>query len=255
NGLVMTPSSQELEPPGIPGRFSVWWLFVFGIVLTACLAMAWRIPILLWDNIDLVPIYQAWEDGHLARSDFWKVHDGSHLHTAAYAILLLTTRVSGGQTWLDCLVSVVLLSFSAAVLLRMVLREFGAWLHSGWGCVFVFLALYPGHLINLHWGWQVAVFVSLLGCIVPVYVLTDPRLAWKGDLLAVAVAVVGVLGFSTTLVAFPVALGLILLHRASSVAKRLLMCVPSAGYLGLCSRFGSAEPLQRSGEQIAGLAQ
>ncbi|MFC6839142.1 hypothetical protein [Xanthomonas theicola] len=219
--------SSQAKPAG------AWWMFAFGAIVLTWLTLTWRIPLLLWDNIDLVPIYQAWEEGRLGSSDFWKVHDGSHLHSAAYAILLLTTRASGGQTWLDCLVSMALLGLCGAILLRMALRDFGARLHRGWLWVFVFLALYPGHLINLQWGWQVAVFVGLLGCIAPVYLLTAPRLTWGANLLAVILAVAGVFGFSTTLVAFPVAVGLIVLHRTSSAARRLGMCAPWLAALAL----------------------
>ncbi|KQR18530.1 hypothetical protein ASF90_03425 [Xanthomonas sp. Leaf148] len=190
------------------------------------LTLRWHIPILLWDHLDIVPIYQAWQDGDLGASEFWKVHDGSHLHTAAYAILLLTTWVSHGQTWLDCLVSVAVLAVCGLLLVRMAIREFEGRLSPGWILVFVFLALYPAHLINLQWGWQVAVFVSLLGVIAPVYLLTSATLRWPANLCAVVCATVGVLGFSTALAAFPVAVWLIIRHRSHPLGLRLSMCLP-----------------------------
>ncbi|WP_217490843.1 hypothetical protein, partial [Xanthomonas euvesicatoria] len=64
-------------------RQLTWWVFFCAFGILTWLTFRWRIPILLWDHLDIVPIYQAWQDGHLGNSDFWKVHDGSHLHTAA----------------------------------------------------------------------------------------------------------------------------------------------------------------------------
>ncbi|WP_434026195.1 hypothetical protein [[Pseudomonas] boreopolis] len=177
------------------------------------LTLWWHIPLPLWDHIDLVPIYQAWEDGRLNSSAFWDVHDGSHFHASAYAVLLLTTWASHGRTWLDCLVSAAFLLVCAFIILRMVVRAFGDELPRRWMVFFMFLALYPGHLVNLQWGWQVAVFMSLLGAIGPVCVLTAERFSWKGNALGLMAAVVGVLGFSTALAVFPVALVLVLLRR------------------------------------------
>ena len=64
-----------------------------GLLLAATLQ--WHLPLMLWDHIDLVPIYDAWRRGDLAASQFWRIHDGSHFHSAAYAVLLATTWLSG----------------------------------------------------------------------------------------------------------------------------------------------------------------
>ncbi len=203
-----------------------------GVVFIALAALllagtlAWHLPMMLWDHIDLVPMYEAWQDGTLASSAFWQVHDGSHLHVAAYTVLLATTWASGGQPWLDCLASFVLLAIQALVLLRIaaaapVGRIQGAW----WGLLLL-IALTPGHLANLQWGWQVAVFISTLGAVAAIALLTRPDLPAAANLLAVALAAVGVLGFSTTLAAFPLALGLLATHPALPARRRLLLALP-----------------------------
>ena len=79
---------------------------VVALPLALCLLLAatlqLHLPLMLWDHIDLVPIYDAWQRGALAASQFWRIHDGSHFHSAAYAVLLATTWLSGGRPWLDC---------------------------------------------------------------------------------------------------------------------------------------------------------
>ncbi|MDO7932285.1 hypothetical protein Q6A26_11360 [Xanthomonas euvesicatoria pv. eucalypti] len=221
----VSPHSEGLRS-GFSMRQLTWWVFFCAFGILTWLTFRWRIPILLWDHLDIVPIYQAWQDGHLGNSDFWKVHDGSHLHTAAYAILLLTTWLSEGQTWLDCLVSSLILAVCSFFIVRMALRDFGARLSVGWMYGFVLLALYPGHLINLQWGWQVAVFVSLLGVVAPVYLLTNGVISWPANFGAVACATVGVLGFSTALAVFPVAIWLLIRRVGFPVGRRLTMCLP-----------------------------
>jgi hypothetical protein len=186
------------------------WL-VFAVAGAALLAatMCVHLPLMLWDHIDLVPLCQAWEAGRLAPAELFRVHDGSHLHAAAYAVLLLTTWLSHGQPWLDCAVSWGVLMVQAWWLLRLVAEHLPHARTGGWWLAFLFLALYPGHLPNLQWGWQVAVFISLLGAVVAVRLLSAPRLGAGGNFCAALAALVGVLGFSTTLAVYPVALALL----------------------------------------------
>ncbi|MGY1408703.1 MULTISPECIES: hypothetical protein [unclassified Luteimonas] len=203
-----------------------WFAFATLALLLLVATMAWHLPMMLWDHIDLVPMYEAWRDGTLASSAFWRIHDGSHLHVSGYAVLLLTTAASGGQPWLDCLASVCLLVLQAWILMRIagaapVGRIGGIWL-----LALLWLALNPGHLVNLQWGWQVAVFISTLGAVATIALLTRPGLSAIGNLLAVLLASLGVLGFSTTLAVFPIALGLLALHPGLSRAQRVLFALP-----------------------------
>ena len=85
------------------------WSLPLALCLMLLATWCVHLPMMLWDHIDLVPMYEAWRSGALGSSAFWQVHDGSHLHVAAYAVLLATTWASGGQPWLDCLASVALL--------------------------------------------------------------------------------------------------------------------------------------------------
>ena len=231
-----------------------WVAFVVLAALLLAATMAWHLPMMLWDHIDLVPMYEAWQSGSLASSAFWRVHDGSHLHVAAYAVLLATTGASGGQPWLDCLASVALLVAQALVLLRIAASAPAGRIQGVWWLLLLLLALHPGHLVNLQWGWQVAVFISTLGAVAAIALLTRPALTFPTNLLAVALASVGVLGFSTTLAVFPIALALLALHPALQVRQRVVLALPwlaagaallawlSAGRVGLAGGFpGVAE--------------
>lgn len=208
----------------IPAR--TWFAFAALAMALLAAALCWRLPMMLWDHIDLVPMYEAWRGGVLSSSAFWQVHDGSHLHVAAYALLLATTWASGGQPWLDTVAGFVLLLAQALVLLRMAGAEPAGRIQGPWLLVLLFIALNPGHLANLQWGWQVAVFISTLGAVAAIALLARPQLSAPGNLLAVLLASVGVLGFSTALAVFPVALGLLALHPGLGPGRRTLYALP-----------------------------
>lgn len=200
------------------------------VVFASLLLVAtWRyhIPLMLWDHLDLVPLYEAWRQGG-AVAELWRIHDGSHLHTAAYAVLLVTTHLSNGQPLFDCLVSWALLVTQAVLLLRIASRTLAGFREQlGIRLAVAFFALYPGHLANLQWGWQVAVFIStLFGAVIPVYVLTRERIGLGSSILGAASAVIGVMGFSTALAMFPVAIMLVATHREIPAIRRLVLAAP-----------------------------
>lgn len=199
------------------------------LALAALLAATlWlQLPLMLWDHIDLVPIYDAWRHGELAASQFWRIHDGSHFHSAAYAVLLATTWLSGGRPWLDCVAGWAFYALLAWTLWRIVAT---GWRDTpvgrgGW-CAMLLLVAYPGQLANLQWGWQVAVFISLLGAVAPIHFLTLERPSHALNLAGVLLAATGVLGFSTTLAAFPVVLVLIGLRSEWPWPRRLAFALP-----------------------------
>ncbi|ANB17465.1 hypothetical protein [Dokdonella koreensis] len=198
---------------------------VLGAFLLAA-TLRWHLSLMLWDHLDLVPIYQAWQAGALATSDFWRFH-GGHLHTAAYAVLLATTWLSGGRPWLDCLVSVLLL-FAYAGVIALIARDSVAkargadvsWL------LLVLFTLYPGHLANLQWGWQVAVFLCLAGVAVVVRCITVPAPSWAGQALALLAAAVAYLSFATAIALIPMAVVLLALRDDLPLRRRVSFALP-----------------------------
>ena len=115
---------------------------VASIVLLV-LSQAWHIPMMLWDHLDLMSMYDHVWNGRLAASGLWDIH-GGHLHSSAYVILLSATWLSGGQPWLDALVSWILLVAYAAIIIRISARRLP---HDTTGrlclATIVMLALYP----------------------------------------------------------------------------------------------------------------
>ena len=203
---------------------------VFAGVLAAGLllaTLAWHIPFMLWDHLDFAPIYAGWQHGNLGQTGFLRIH-GGHLHTAAYAILLVTTWLSQGHPWLDCVVSWMLLVGCAAVVFALCRRTLplcdGG---DGWLILLLsFLALYPGHLANLQWGWQVAVFLCLFGSVVAVAALGAERLTWRGNAIALVATLLALLSFATALALLPIALLLIALRTELRLKDRLLLALP-----------------------------
>ena len=210
-----------------PLRFPLSLLFALLAGLLLALTLAWHVPMMLWDHLDLVPIYASWQSGSLADSAFFAVH-GGHMHTAAYAVLLATTALSQGRPWLDCVASWLLLLVHAGTIAFFIRETFGcvAGRRMGVAALLLLLALHPGHLANLQWGWQVAVFLCLAGTGATLLALTRPGLtAWHQSLALVA-ATVAYFSFATSIALLPTALVLIALRTDVPRRRRLLAALP-----------------------------
>ncbi|MEO7433415.1 MAG: hypothetical protein ABIR62_15665 [Dokdonella sp.] len=200
---------------------------VLGLALLGA-TLAWRIPFMLWDHLDFAPLYAAWQRGEsLSPTIFWHSH-GGHLHTAAYAVLLFTTWLSHGQTWMDCLASWIFLGVYAATIL-VLCRETFALVDvrvRASVLLIVFLALYPGHLANLQWGWQVAVFLCLSGTVVAIRSLTRQEICWRDNVIALCAATIAVLSFGIALALIPIALFAIAVRGELRPGARLGFALP-----------------------------
>ncbi len=183
--------------------------FALAALATGLLVMslAWRVPMMLWDHLDLIPLLEAHQAGTLLASSAFDIY-GGHLLLAPYLALLSSAELSGGQTWLDCLLSWSLL-LTAALLVREFIGD-SLPLRSGRDAMLsllpTLLLLYPGHLANLQWGWQVAVFLCLFGMIGAIHQLSRSTLDWRRNLLALAAAGLACLSFATAIAVLPVAL-------------------------------------------------
>lgn len=197
------------------------------------MTLAWQIPMMLWDHLDLLPIYRGWLDGSLAGTGFWAIH-GGHIHTSAYAVLLVTTWLADGQVWLDGVLSWALLLVFAGVVARFpgardcagAVQPLSRAQQSLFIAAIALLSLYPGHLANLQWGWQVAVFLCLAGVAIAIGLLASHALHWRSNLAALAAALVAISSFATGIALVPTALLLIALRDDAPVRQRLFLALP-----------------------------
>ena len=208
----MTSAVAVREASGQTGRI-VAVAFVTLAMLLLVLSLLWRVPMMLWDHLDLVPIYERHLQGALRIADLFRIH-GGHLHAGAYAVLLATTDLSHGATWLDVVASLVFLFANATVITMLALRlardrDLGL----AYVLMLIAFALYPGHLANLQWGWQVAVFVCLAGAAAAIALLSAPVFTVARGIAALACAACALASFAIGFAVLPVGALVLALRR------------------------------------------
>ncbi|MGN6520754.1 MAG: hypothetical protein ACTHK2_15145 [Dokdonella sp.] len=208
----MTAAASLRVVPGRTDRIVVA-VFVALAALLLILALLWRVPMMLWDHLDLVPIYERYLQGALPIADLVRIH-GGHLHAGAYAVLLVTTDLSHGATWLDVVASMVFLLAYATVITMLALRLARDRDHGlAYVLILIAFALYPGHLANLQWGWQVAVFVCLAGAVAAIALLSAPVFTAMRGVAALACAACAFASFAIGFAVLPVGALVLALRR------------------------------------------
>jgi hypothetical protein len=239
NGILEGHFVKVVMKSGMTARSVV---FCFAAVFAAMLLVAtlvWCFPCMLWDHLELAPMYQGWIAGHLDQTTFWKLQGTGHWHIATYALLLPSAWLTHGHPWLDCVLSWTFLVAFAGILLYWRERTLPMLARSDLAIalLMVFLALYPGHFFNLQMGWQLAVFQCLFGAAVTIGALSAQRLTWPLNLLAIAGTVLGVLSFAVSYALFVIAFAMIFLRSEIKWPARILYFLPWLVLIGVVYHF------------------
>ena len=182
--------------------------------------LAWQLPMMLWDHLDLLPIVQRWQNGELDAATLLTPYNGAHLLTIPYLSMLTTVSWGHGSTWLDGVASWLAMVATAAIVIGVALREIPIEGRRWPWLVLVLLALYPGHLSNLQWGWQVQIFVCLLGAVATIVFLSAASTSTARMIGALMAAIVAGLSFGASIALLPIALLLIALRTDMSWPRK-----------------------------------
>ena len=188
--------------------------------------MAWQLPMMLWDQLDLVAIYRLWQNGDLDAATLLTPYNGAHVLAIPYLSMLTTVSLGQGSTWLDGIASWLMMVATAAIVIGVALRE-GPFSTRRWSwLVLIFLALYPGHLANLQWGWQVQIFSCLFGTVAAIALLSAASTSAMRMIAALAAAIVAGLSFGASVVLLPVALLLIAFRTDLTMRRKAAWSLP-----------------------------
>jgi hypothetical protein len=213
----------------------------------------------MWDHLDLVPLLQRLEAGDLSPALLLEIHHGSHSHSAAYLVLLATTRLSAGWPMADVFASwffLVIFSGLMCLCVREVFKKSAPAQRATLLILTILMTLTTLHLPNLQWGWQVAVFICLCGvalgiCAVSLDVPWMARLLMGGFGITLAVS-----SFATGVALLPaMILGLVLRNSMPLFSKLILIGLWSGLLVLLLYRLHYFAVVNNTGDiQVAGIA-
>jgi len=186
-------------------------------------AYYYRFPYL--DHLDLCIYIDLYYQGNLTLSSLFLPHGNAHWHAPTYFLLIPLAIGSRWNLVWDITINlvVVLLTWLAIrALIRHTAARIGQPSLVPWGTLATAWFLFSvNQAANSLWGWQMAVFLNLLGSLGGIVLLSRPRLRiWH----VVGAALGGALAtydFSTGLAFWPIGLVLIVLHGRAGPRRKI----------------------------------
>ena len=188
--------------------------------------LSWQLPMMLWDQMDMVWIVQRWQHGELDAASLLTPYNGTHVLAIPYLSMLTTLSLGNGSTWLDGVASWLVMVATAVTVIGVALRELPVTAPRWPWLVLVLLSLYPGHLANLQWGWQVQIFICLLGTVAAIALLSAAAASTASMIAALTAAVVAGLSFGASIVLLPIAPLLIALRTDMTSRRKAEWSLP-----------------------------
>lgn len=179
-----------------------------------------------YDQWELVPLLEKMHNHTLTLSDLWRQHN-EHRIIFPKILMLVLAHFSNWNIFLELCANMVIATFIFLFLLS-ILRSTSD-ITSFWMKIFFSLMVFSMFQYeNWSWGWQMQIFLSVLGSVVAIWAANK----WKGRGIGLAVAVSGAVlssySFNTGLVTWPAVLVVMLLRKEwkrKHIVILLLACI------------------------------
>ena len=191
--------------------------FFSALILAAPFSIAYNIychgiTVPFWDQWGgIVPLFEKGYAGTLTFSDIWAPHNEHRMFFPLIIMLTLGFLTDWGIIY-ELYLNMVFAGFTM-FFLYLLLRKAGGSCSSPWFTVLLsFLIFSPVQSGNWLWGWQLAIFLSVLATVVSIWSVIQWPGQIKGLLFAIAAAVVATYSFNTGLLTW-IAVGIPMIFK------------------------------------------
>jgi hypothetical protein len=196
-----------------------------------CIAVR-GVPVPYMDQWELVPLLQKMYTHHLQFADLWAQHN-EHRILVPKVVMLILARLSGWNIWWEFITSFVIAGGTLVLLYSMLKRAFPDRV-PGWLLVAFSLVVFsPIQSENWLWGWQIQIFMNVIGVVLAVWALDRWPDKLRGVLIAIGGAFLATYSFSNGLFCWIAILPVFLMRRPCKWAYLLLWSIAAAAAIGL----------------------
>ncbi len=164
-----------------------------------------------WDQYELVPLIDKVFNHNLQFSDLWAQHN-EHRIVFPKMLMLTMAYFTNWNIWYELYLNFVLAGVIVLLLWLLLQKTFAGRTPIWLPVAFSFIAFSPAQWENWSWGWEVQVFMTILGTVAAVLALTLWPGQLRGVIIAMAAAVFASFSFANGILTWVVA-GLILLMQ------------------------------------------
>ncbi len=181
-------------------------------IFTFCLIYKFGLRIPYWDQWELVPILEKLHNNTVTLADLWQQHN-EHRIIFPKILMLLLAYFSNWNIFLELCTNIVLAALSLSLLFS-ILRNTSESIKAPWLKIIISLLIFSMiQYENWSWGWQIQIFMSVLGTIIAIWSANK----WQGKTIGLAIAISAAIlssySFNVGLVTWPALAALLLLQK------------------------------------------
>jgi hypothetical protein len=164
------------------------------------------------DQWELIPLLEKLHDKTLTLADLWQQHN-EHRIIFPKILMLFLAHFSNWNIFLELCTNMVLAIINLLFLFS-ILRNTSESLKSPWLKIIISLLIFSMvQYENWFWGWQIQIFMSVLGAIIAIWSVNKWQGKTIGLTIAISAAILSSYSFSTGLVTWPAVVALLLLQK------------------------------------------
>ncbi len=169
------------------------------------------VPVPYGDQWELIPLLDKLFNHNLQLSDFWVQHN-EHRIVFPKILMLTMAYFTGWDIRYELYMNAIIAGITLLLLCTLLKKTFAGQSPMWLPIAFSFIVFSPSQWENWSWGWELTIFMTILGTVAAVLSLTVWPGKWKGLIIAIAAAVFASFSFANGILTWAVA-GLILLMQ------------------------------------------
>ncbi len=186
----------------------------------------YTINVPVWDQWEFVPLLKKALVHELTLSDIW-AQDSEHRIFFPRLIMLPTALLTNWNILYEISINIALAGATFFYIVSLLRRSFD-------GTIYKWLLLLSSLLIfstvqweNWMWGWQIAIFLSVLGCVVAVWAVSRWPEQWRGVIIAMAFSIISSFSFNSGLLTWIVVAVMLMMQKEGKV-KHLISWIAAS---------------------------
>ncbi|MBU4222848.1 MAG: hypothetical protein KKA10_14760 [Euryarchaeota archaeon] len=195
-------------------------LFLFLIILPAILGLIYiklfGVNVVFMDQWALVPLIEKLYTGTLSLSDLFAQHNEHRLFFPRIVMLILA-YLTHFNTIAEMYFSWILAVITLALIFKMYLSDFGNSTYALIKFVPIAWIMFSFRQFeNILWGWQIQIYLSVLGFVASIYMLEKSEKINYNFLIAIFCGIVSTFSFMNGLIVWPVGLTFIIFSKTKN---------------------------------------
>lgn len=173
---------------------------------------AYGVNLVYWDDWDLVPLLDKLFSHNLHFSDLWAQHN-EHRIVFPRILMLTMAYFTGWDIRYELYMSVVIVGITFLLLCSLLKKTFAGQSPVWLPIIFSFIVFSPAQWQNWTWGWQIQIFMSVLGTVAAIWAVAVWPGQLKGLIIGTAAALFASLSFANGTSTWVIAGLVVLLQR------------------------------------------